>query len=84
LEPEKDGYDFSVIRADLAFLGQHDQLLVIQVQTKTFGADQNYCPAYISGVEYGGGIYRTRWGSFNPPVPRVRRPMLAVPLCQSK
>ena len=66
LEPEQDRYDFSAIRADLAFLGKHGQRLVIQVQTKTFGSGQNYCPAYVSGPNYGGGVYRTRWGSFNP------------------
>jgi hypothetical protein len=66
LEPEKDRYDFAAIRADLAFLGKHGKRLVIQVQTKTFGSGQNYCPAYLSGPEYGGGVYRTRWGSFNP------------------
>ena len=66
LEPEKDHYDFSAIRADLAFLARHDQRLVIQVQTKAFGSGQNYCPDYLSGPDYGGGVYRTRWGSFNP------------------
>jgi hypothetical protein len=66
LEPEKDRYDFATIRADLAFLAKHDQRLVIQVQTKTFGRNQNYCPKYVSGDEYGGGVYQTRWGSFNP------------------
>ena len=66
LEPEKGRYDFSAICSDLAFLGQHDKRLVIQVQTKTFGSGQNYCPAYISGPDYGGGVYQTRWGSFNP------------------
>ena len=66
LEPEPDHYDFSEIRADLALLGRHGRRLVIQVQTKTFGAGQNYCPDYLSGPAYGGGVYRTRWGSFNP------------------
>jgi|GEM_PF-628360 len=66
LEPEMDRYDFSAIRADIAFLAKHDQRLVIQVQTKTFGSGQNYCPAYLSGADYDGGVYRTRWGSFNP------------------
>lgn len=66
LEPEKDRYDFSAIRSDLAVLRRHDKRLVVQVQTKTFGSGQNYCPAYLSGAEYGGGVYRTRWGSFNP------------------
>ena len=66
LEPEMGQYDFSAIRADLEFLGKHGKRLVIQVQTKTFGAGQNYCPAYLTGPDYGGGVYRTRWGSFNP------------------
>ena len=66
LEPEKDRYEFSTIRSDLAFLGKHGKRLVVQVQAKTFAAGQNYCPAYLSGPEFGGGVYRTRWGSFNP------------------
>ncbi|EDY18360.1 hypothetical protein CfE428DRAFT_4144 [Chthoniobacter flavus Ellin428] len=66
LEPQKDHYDFTAIRSDLAFLGKHDRRLIIQIQTKTFGAGQNYCPDYISGPDYGGGVYKTRWSSFNP------------------
>jgi hypothetical protein len=66
LEPEKGRYDFTAIRADLAFLAKHDRRLIIQIQTKTFGAGQNYCPAYVTGSDYGGGVYQTRWGSFNP------------------
>ena len=49
LEPEKDRYDFSAIRSDLAFLKSHGKRLVIQIQTKAFGAGQNCCPAYLSG-----------------------------------
>jgi hypothetical protein len=80
LEAEKDRYDFSAIRADLAFLGKHDKRLVIQVQTKTFAAGQNYCPKYLSGSEYGGGVYKTRWGSFNPIIwdERVNRRLNAL------
>ena len=80
LEPEKDRYDFSAIRADLAFLGKHDKRLVIQVQTKTFGSGQNYCPTYLAGPEYGGGVYKTRWGSFNPIIwdERVNRRLNAL------
>ena len=80
LEPEQDHYDFSAIRSDLAFLGQHDKRLIIQVQTKTFGSGQNYCPAYLSGPDYGGGVYKTRWGSFNPIIwdERVNRRLKAL------
>ena len=80
LEPEKDRYDFSAIRADLAFLGKRDKRLVIQVQTKTFGSGQNDSPAYLSGPDYGGGVYKTRWGSFNPVIwdERVNRRLNAL------
>ena len=60
LEPQKDHYDFSTIRSDLAFLCKHGKRLVIQIQTKAFAPGQNCCPDYIKGV------YKTRWGSFNP------------------
>jgi hypothetical protein len=80
LEPAKDRYDFSAIRADLAFLGKHGRRLVIQVQTKAFGAGQNCCPAYLTGADYGGGVYKTRWGSFNPIIwdERVNRRLIAL------
>ena len=62
LEPEKDHYDFSTIRADLAFLGKREKRLIIQVQTKAFGAGQNCCPAYLSGADYAGGLATRRGG----------------------
>lgn len=80
LEPEKDRFDLSAIRSDLAFLGEHGKRLVIQVQTKAFGPGQNCCPTYLSGPDYGGGVYRTRWGSFNPVIwdERVNRRLNAL------
>jgi hypothetical protein len=47
-------------------IGPSSAALVIQIQTKTLAPGQNYCPAYLTGEGYGGGVYRTRWGSFNP------------------
>jgi len=80
LEPEKDRYDFAAIRSDLAFLSKHGRRLVIQVQTKAFGAGQNCCPAYLAGPDYGGGVYKTRWRSFNPIIwdERVNRRLNAL------
>jgi len=80
LEPQKDQYDFSAIRSDLEFLAKHDKRLIIQVQTKAFGPGQNCCPAYVSGHDYGGGVYPTRWGSFNPIIwdPRVNERLNAL------
>lgn len=68
------------IRSDLAFLGKHDKRLVVQIQTKAFAPGQNCCPAYLSGTNYGGGVYRTRWGSFNPLIwdARVNRRLNAL------
>ena len=80
LEPEKDQYDLSAVRSDLAFLNRHGKRLIVQIQTKTFGAGQNCCPAYLAGPEYGGGVYKTRWGSFNPIIwdPRVNQRLNAL------
>jgi len=80
LEPEKDRYDLSAIRSDLDFLSKHGKRLIIQVQTKTFGAGQNFCPVYLTGPDYGGGVYKTRWGSFNPIIwdPRVNNRLNAL------
>ena len=80
LEPAKDRYDFSGLRSDLDFLARHGWRLVIQIQTKTFGPGQNDCPAYLAGPDYGGGVYRTRWGSYNPVLwdDRVNRRLLAL------
>ena len=80
LEPEKDHYDLSAIQSDLAFLAKHGKRLVIQVQTKAFGAGQNCCPGYLSGPDYGSGVYKTRWGSFNPIIwdERVNRRLNAL------
>ena len=66
LEPSQGRYDFSIIRNDLAFLKQHGKQLVAQIQYKAFGKGQRYVPAYVQGPEYGGGVYRTSSGSFDP------------------
>jgi hypothetical protein len=80
LEPEKDHYDFSAIRSDLAFLQKHEKRLVMQIQTKAFARGQNCCPAYISGPKYGGGVYKTGVGALNPIIwdDRVNRRLLAL------
>jgi hypothetical protein len=80
LEPEKDRYDLSAIRSDLIFLSKHEKRLVIQVQTKAFGAGKNCCPEYLSGPDFGGGVYKTQWGSFNPMIwdERVNRRLNAL------
>ena len=40
--------------------------LVMQIQYKAFGKGQRRVPAYVQGPDYGGGVYHTRSGSFDP------------------
>lgn len=66
LEPEKGRYDFSGLRADLALVRKHQRQLVAQVSFRAFAKDTRAVPDYLTGAEYGGGVYRTRQGSFGP------------------
>ena len=66
LEPAQGRYDFSEIKSDLAFLGKHGKRLVIQIQTKAFGEGANVAPACLKNPEFGGGLYKTTTGSYNP------------------
>jgi hypothetical protein len=52
----------------------------MQIQTKAFARGQNCCPPYISGPEYGGGVYKTGVGAFNPIIwdDRVNSRLLAL------
>lgn len=66
LEPERDRYDFSSIRDDLARLRPLGKQLVLQIQYKAFGQGQRHCPGYLQGTEFGGGVYRASSGSWDP------------------
>jgi len=57
LEPEKDRYDFSIIREDLGFLSSKGKRLFIQFQDVTFTASRSCVPRYIlEDKEYHGGV----------------------------
>lgn len=59
LEPQKDKYDFSLIREDLALLSKHDKKLWIQIQDVSFSEKYVHVPKYLlSDPEYHGGIAR--------------------------
>ena len=59
LEPEKDRYDFSAVRSDLAFLGSHDKRLFIQLQDVSFSESRINVPSYLlTDPEYNGGAAR--------------------------
>ena len=59
LEPQKDNYDFSLIREDLALLSKHNKKLWIQIQDVSFSEKYIHVPKYLlSDLEYHGGIAR--------------------------
>jgi hypothetical protein len=80
LEPELGRYDFSAIERDLERLQPHGKQLVAQIQYKAFGQDQRLVPTYLTGPEFGGGVYRASSGSWNPVIwnERVGQRMLAL------
>ena len=56
LEPEKDGYDFSAVEDDLAFLAAHGKKLFIQLQDVTFSSKWVPVPRYMTrDTTYHGG-----------------------------
>ena len=56
LEPEKDQYDFSAIRKDLAFLNSKGKKLFIQLQDVTFSARWYPVPPYLRSEAFNGGV----------------------------
>ena len=65
-EPEKGRYDFSSLKADLALAKKHDRQLVAQFTFIAFTTGTRRIPDYIQGPEFGGGVYATVKGAFNP------------------
>jgi hypothetical protein len=56
LEPEKDAYDFRIIRADLALLASRGKKLFIQLQDVTFSESRTGVPLYLMrDAIYNGG-----------------------------
>jgi hypothetical protein len=59
LEPEKDAYDFKMIREDLTFLTARGKKLFIQIQDVTFSEARTGVPVYLtSDPVYNGGAAR--------------------------
>jgi hypothetical protein len=60
LEPQKDNYDFSLIREALALLSQRGKKLWIQIQDVTFDSARINIPRYLlNDPIYNGGAART-------------------------
>lgn len=56
LEPQKDRYDFTAIRQDLAFLTTQGKKLFIQLQEVSFSKERILVPKYLQTDEYHGGV----------------------------
>ncbi len=65
-EPEEGRYDFSTLRSDLALARQHGRQLVVQFTFKSFTKGVRSVPDYLTGKKFGGGVYRTVKGAYNP------------------
>lgn len=87
IEPREGDYDFSSIRSDIRLLSAIGKQLVIQIQYKSFRSGERRVPAYIAGSEYGGGVYQSLAGAWNPVLwnPRVgeRMDMLYAEIARS-
>ncbi len=56
-ETAKGRYDFSTLKADLALMKKYDRQLVLQFSYKKFFVKGRSVPDYLTGPEYGGGVY---------------------------
>ena len=65
-EPEMGRYEFSALKDDLALARKHGRQLVVQFTHKSFTKGSRSVPDYLQGPEYGGGVYVTVKGAFNP------------------
>jgi hypothetical protein len=55
LEPQKDVYDFSIIKQDYEYLRQHGKKLFIQLQDASFNPKYKPVPEYLLDPQYAGG-----------------------------
>lgn len=58
LEPQKNNYNFKVIRADIDYLKKFDKKLFIQLQDATFNVEYHAVPDYLQSPAYNGGEIR--------------------------
>ncbi|SDW99923.1 hypothetical protein [Thiocapsa roseopersicina] len=65
LEPQKDKYDFTKVRADIELLRGEGKLLAIQLQYKSFSRADPRIPSYLKTAEYEGGSYFSSAGDWN-------------------
>ena len=56
LEPQKDIYDFSLLKEDYDYLKKNGKKIFLQLQDATFNPKYIGVPDYLKGDEYGGGV----------------------------
>jgi hypothetical protein len=66
LEPRRDAYDFSKVRAAIATAERLGTRIVIEVETQAYHQGRSHTPDYITGPEFGGGTYVSPIGATNP------------------
>jgi len=66
LEPDRDRYDFSKVRRQLAEVERLDTRLALYIEVQAYHDGRNYTPGYIAGDAFGGGTYRSWRGATNP------------------
>lgn len=66
LEPRRDTYDFSKVRAAIATAERLGTRVVIEVETQAYHQGRSHTPDYVSGPEFGGGTYVSPVGATNP------------------
>lgn len=66
LEPEKDKYDFSLIREDLLLLQHHGKRLFVQLQDVSFQMKWNFTPTYLltDTLYHGGANKQYRFSTY--------------------
>ncbi len=65
-EPVEGRFDFSELKADLELVRKHGRQIVVQFTFKSFAKGTRNVPDYLTGPKFGGGVYRTVKGAFNP------------------
>ncbi|MFZ5940895.1 MAG: hypothetical protein ACOYXB_10000 [Bacteroidota bacterium] len=66
LEPEKDNYDFSLIKEDLTLLEKYGKKLFIQIQDVSFQMKWNFAPLYLLNdtIYHGGANKQYRFATY--------------------
>ncbi len=68
IETSRGVYNFSTIDSHLSYLAARGKYLIIALHVQPWNSGANYCPAYLKGSEFGGGVYKDSAQGAYPPV----------------